>query len=362
MVSFIQTSDLHLGASFAFLGDKARGKRQKQLEVWDNIIDICVTEKVDFLLIAGDLFDSNKIENEILDTVGAGLRRLKENGIETVIIPGTHDPFIAGRGVLGDPRVFINARILADSRNRYKFKNREGQNITVYGFGYEAGTPPSVMLDKIKRDDEDGVHIGALHCSLIQNPDWNYRSVDFPVTEEMLAGLGLDYIALGHYHDYSEIIFRGKIIAAYAGSPEGVKTTETDARHILKIEIDDNLKPGITAVKSNLTEFVNSEINISSDEELELYLRENSNPDAILKLVVKGFTQKLEIPRKHGFLHLIIDDKTIPYDMGDLCDRVCTEKTIRGEFARMVVDEMQNGDRELYQEVLKEVFVRLGGI
>ena len=57
-VKIIHTGDLHLGMTFKSLGDKSKLHRRDCQDVFSNIINLCIKEKVDALLIAGDLFDN----------------------------------------------------------------------------------------------------------------------------------------------------------------------------------------------------------------------------------------------------------------------------------------------------------------
>ena len=56
-MKIMQTADLHLGAKFSKLGGKAPKHRLNQQKTFSKIVDSCVKEKVDALIIAGDLFD-----------------------------------------------------------------------------------------------------------------------------------------------------------------------------------------------------------------------------------------------------------------------------------------------------------------
>ena len=59
MLRLLHTADVHLGARHADLGDRAAMQRERQFAAFVATVDLALAEKVDLVLIAGDLFDSN---------------------------------------------------------------------------------------------------------------------------------------------------------------------------------------------------------------------------------------------------------------------------------------------------------------
>jgi DNA repair protein SbcD/Mre11 len=93
MLRLLHTGDVHLGARHADLGEQAAAQRERQFLAFRAAIDLAIAEKVDVVLIAGDLFDSNTQPKRSVERVAAELKRLVEAKIRTVIIPGTHDVY-----------------------------------------------------------------------------------------------------------------------------------------------------------------------------------------------------------------------------------------------------------------------------
>ena len=93
MLRVLHTADVHLGARHADLGDQAAAQRERQFAAFRASRRLALAEKVDLVLIAGDLFDSNVQPRRSVEQVAAELRRLVEGRIRTVIIPGTHDVY-----------------------------------------------------------------------------------------------------------------------------------------------------------------------------------------------------------------------------------------------------------------------------
>ena len=93
MLRLLHTADVHLGARHADLGEQAAAQRERQFAAFKAAVDLAIAEKVDVVLIAGDLFDSNTQPRRSVERVAAELKRLVEAKIRTVIIPGTHDVY-----------------------------------------------------------------------------------------------------------------------------------------------------------------------------------------------------------------------------------------------------------------------------
>src|SRR5688572_3968555 len=93
MLRLLHTADVHLGARHADLGEQAKTLRERQFAAFHATVDLALSEKVDIVLIAGDLFDSNTQPRRSVERVAAELKRLGAAMIRTVIVPGTHDVF-----------------------------------------------------------------------------------------------------------------------------------------------------------------------------------------------------------------------------------------------------------------------------
>ena len=81
MVRLLHTADVHLGARHADLGDRAATQRERQFAAFTATIDLALAEKVDLVLIAGDLFDSNVQPRRSVERAATQLKRLVPHGI-----------------------------------------------------------------------------------------------------------------------------------------------------------------------------------------------------------------------------------------------------------------------------------------
>ncbi len=85
-VKLLHTSDLQLDAPFTFLGVGGQRHRKQLLDTFSSVVEL--SEGVDLLVIAGDLFDSNRPLQSTIDLVTRVLGKLS---IPVCILPGNHD-------------------------------------------------------------------------------------------------------------------------------------------------------------------------------------------------------------------------------------------------------------------------------
>ncbi len=195
---------------FAHLGDcHLGGWRQPELKdlnfkSFQYAIKTCIKEKVDFVLIAGDLFDSAYPPIDTLKHTFEEFKKLKEESIPVFLIAGSHDYSVSGKTFL---EVLEKAGFCT---NASSFKEKDSQiilepiiyrNVAIYGFpGKKSGLEVD-EIEKIKIQDSPGLfRILMLHTTIRDAVgDPKIKAVD----ERLLPKV--DYLALAHLHiNYSK--------------------------------------------------------------------------------------------------------------------------------------------------------------
>ena len=202
---------------FAHMGDCHLGSwrypelQELNMQSFSKAFDICITENVDLVLIAGDLFDSAYPPIDILKQAFREFKKLKDSNIPCYIIAGSHDYSVAGKTFLD---VLEHAGFC---ENVYKFEEKEDKIIlqpTISGkyvlYGYP-GMKSGLELDGLRRvllQDAPGFFkIFMLHTAIKE------AIGNLPMDSISLKELpNADYYALGHLH-----VEFGKTNAAYSG-------------------------------------------------------------------------------------------------------------------------------------------------
>src|SRR3989338_5066013 len=209
MVKFAHIADVHLG------GWKQQPMQELNFQSFKKTIDICIQEKLDFVLIAGDLFDSAYPPIEILKETFAQFKRLKESEIPCFIIAGSHDFSISGKTFLdvlekaGFCKNVTNFEII-EHENKIRLNPTLYKNVALYGYPGKKSSMEIPELRKLKLNDTPGLFkIFLLHTTI----DKAKGSLPIDSIEIDLLPKA-DYYALGHLHidfKYKNFIYPGPV-------------------------------------------------------------------------------------------------------------------------------------------------------
>lgn len=377
MLKLLHTADVHLGARHADLGEQAAAQRERQFAAFRRSVDLAIAERVDLVLIAGDLFDSNTQPRRSVERVAAELRRLAQAAIRTVIIPGTHDcydrssiyrahdlPALAGVPAVGDMLV-----VLTPDRPEVVLPTLDA---VIYGRVFDTKRAPESPLHGFDASGDGRAtwRIGMIHGALSIRGRTDADEV--VIDAEEIATSGLDYLALGHWH--SELTARaGQVQYAYSGAPEPVAVDQDRAGNVLLVTLD--LVDGARRVtveerQVGRTKFERIDVDageLASQAAFVEWLVARSDPDLILDVRLTGVkpdeldldVDEVEAAVGGSFHKVRIRDAAVPaLSQG----AIPGEDTIAGAFIRDVearIAELEAAeDREQARE-LRDV-LRLG--
>ncbi len=207
MVKFAHTADVHLG------GWKQQPLQDLNLQSFKKAVEIWINEKVDFVLIAGDLFDSAFPPIDVLKETFAEFKKLKDSEIPCFIIAGSHDYSVSGKTFLD---VLEKAGFC---KNVVDYEEKEGKiilNPTIYKgvaiYGYP-GKTSSLEINDLRRaefNESPGLFkIFMMHTMI------DKAKGDLPVDALEISKIPFaDYYALGHLHidfQYENFVYPGPI-------------------------------------------------------------------------------------------------------------------------------------------------------
>ena len=348
MLRLLHTADVHLGARHADLGDRASTQRERQFAAFVATIDLALAEKVDLVLIAGDLFDSNLQPRRSVERAASQLKRLVDSRIRIVISPGTHDVFdrasiyraydlAALSGAVGSDLVTV----LDPEHPEVHLKPLD---LIVHGRCFatkRAPTSPLQGLD-VSKDDRAAWHVGLLHASIAIEGKTDRDEV--VVTTDEIAASHLDYLALGHWHSTSKGK-AGTTTYAYSGAPEPIALDQDRAGNVLIVGLDAaDGKKRVTVEERRVgrTRFERLQIDaakIGSQPGLTSSLAEKADPDLVLDAVLIGVrpdeldvhVEEVEAELADRFLKVRVRDRSV----APLPDGViASPDTVLGAFIR----------------------------
>lgn len=232
MLSFIHAGDVHLGNPFKGLSRQLPEKFQKEIQeasfiAFQGLIDLAVTEKVDFVLFSGDLLNGSGVSARVQATLMSGFRQLKEAGITAIVSFGNHDY----QAFDSQPRFWPENVLVFDHAVQEKvLTSRSGERVAFTGFSYaDRSERRQRLADFPSRNPNVDYEIGLYHGSVGKlGDDYAAFSVD-----EMLAK-NYDYWALGHIHQRATLHEQPTI--AYSGNLQGLNRTEVGAKGVLLVQ------------------------------------------------------------------------------------------------------------------------------
>jgi exonuclease SbcD len=377
MPRILHMADVHLGARHDDLGPAAAAQRERQFGAFHRAIELALDEKVDLVLICGDLFDSNSQPKRSVERAASELGRLVDRHIPVVVIPGTHDCYepssiyrVFDLAAMAGAKPDSDAvTVLTDTRRSVHFPQID---TVVHGFVYPTKRAPGSPLAGFRVEPGAGLSVGMVHGSFPIPGKFDQDEVLF--TDADVAASGLDYLALGHWHSFREGR-AGNTAWAYSGAPEPVALDQDGAGQVLLVDLSrrDAGTPAavsIKPVKVGRTTFEKLEIDaaaITSQGQLEQELRERADTDKVLDVRLRGVkpddldlhVDELEKQLQGSFLRLRVRDSSV----ASLPETpLAPPDTILGAFARdfgsRIVEHEERGDIERAAE-LREA-LRLG--
>ncbi|WP_317955208.1 DNA repair exonuclease [Staphylococcus haemolyticus] len=358
MIKFIHCADLHLDSPFKSKSHLApsifEDVQNSAYESFKKIVDTALKEEVDFVLIVGDLFDS---ENRTLRAevfLKEQFKRLEKEQIFVYISHGNHDPLT--EKITNDwPD---NVSVFSNRVETYQAITKDGETIFVHGFSYQHDTSYENKIDEYPSSQgKKGIHIGMLHGTYSKSSTKN-RYTEF-ILEDLNQKL-YHYWALGHIHERQElsdmppIHYPGNIQGRHFGEqgPKGCLLVEGDHLRLnatfiptqqirfeeATINTDKLTKQGIyeaiqsfkESVRSNGKAFYRITVNVDSDrpissqdisqikEMIDDY-EENEHHFVIIETLTFNYMQMDEVPLVREFsADLIKDNKVFEEAMTEL--------------------------------------------
>lgn len=233
MFRFLHTADIHLDSPLKGLEahddapvEEIRGATRR---AFDNLIDLAIEEAVDFVLIAGDLYDGDwKDYNTGLYFAGR-MGKLDKAGIQVFIVSGNHDAASNTTKAMPLPN---NVTIF--SHKRPESQKVDDLGVIIHGQGYASKAINGNLAAGYPISESGYFNIGLLHTSLTGRE--NHASYA-PCCLEDLQSKGYDYWALGHVHKREIVSENPKVI--FPGNIQGRHIKETGSKGATLVTVED---------------------------------------------------------------------------------------------------------------------------
>lgn len=288
-MKFSHMSDCHIG------GWKEDTLREINIKSFEKAIQISIEEKVDFIIIAGDLFDVALPSIESLKRTTKILNNLKTKNIPVYIIPGSHDFSASGKTMLD---VLENAELVTNvmklKENKLEFTtDKTGTKITGY-YGKKGGLEHKEYetLEKIHLEKEEGTKIFLFHSLINEIKPTHFEKIEGISIENLPKGF--NYYAGGHPHyvylqqhpNYGSIAYPGPI---FPNNFQELETLKHGGFHLIEIKENKLEHKHIKLpIKDVVTININSDDKTPQEIEKEILNQLTNIKDKIITIRIEG--------------------------------------------------------------------------
>ena len=261
---FVHTADIHLDSPLrslalrdpdlaGLLGDATR-------QAFANIVDLCLDEAVDALMIAGDLYDGDQTSMKTALFLAAQLRRLDEAGIRTFIVRGNHDAEsrITRELVVPESVKIFGGRGEAVTPDR----SDGGIPVAIHGVSFRHPHAPESLVPKFRRPVAGAFNIGLLHTSLGGSREHDDYA---PCGVSELVGTDFDYWCLGHIH--KRAVHNENPHIVMPGMPQGRDIGEAGPKTVTLVHIADDRSVDCQERAANVAQFERVRVDLDGVDE-----------------------------------------------------------------------------------------------
>jgi len=283
MVKFAHVADAHLG------GWKQQPLQDLNLQSFRKVIEICIKEKLDFVLISGDLFDSAFPPIEILKETFSEFKKLKDAKIPCFIIAGSHDYSVSGKtflDVLERAGFCKNVADYEEKQEKIILNPTIYKGVAIYGY---PGKTSGLEINDLRRaefNDSPGMFkILMLHTTI------DKASGNLPIDSLEISKLpSADYYALGHLHmdfQYENLVYPGPV---FPNNFQEFEDLEHGGFYIVDTEAETGSQ--LRKIPIKIKEVVSLEVEIKNallaTEKIISELEKRELEDKIVLLRIKG--------------------------------------------------------------------------
>jgi len=281
-IRFIHSSDWQLGMTRAFLSDEASARfSQDRIGAISKLGALATEHKAEFIIVAGDVFESNQLSKQ---TLARALDALEALPVPIFLLPGNHDP-------LDGASIFLTKAF--QSANNHIIVLREMQPVAVpnlpgveiVGAPWRTKHPNSDLCNDLMQTLEPVtgvVRIAVAHGQVDKlSPDPTRPEViELAGVEQAIKDKKLHYLGLGDRHSVTDVGNTGRVW--YSGAPVATAFDEVDANQALLVEIDTSDTCVVERLRVGTWSFVAAQRALNGPDDLagfEKWLSDMSNKE-----------------------------------------------------------------------------------
>ena len=318
---FIHCSDLHIDSPFKGLAsakpELTDRLRASTFQAFQNIVQLAISEKVDAVVIAGDIYDAADKSLQAQFKFRNGLQELSDAGIPSFLAHGNHDPLDSRFATLKWPdRVTVFSGKEVECRDI----QRDGKTLArIHGISYPTRDVKKNLALQFKQHSGEGFAIGVLHTNVGSNSDHGDYA---PCSIEDLVTANMDYWALGHIHAHT-VLRPSDPAIVYSGNTQARHKNETGVKGCCLVTLHPHSSPEIEFVPVDSVRFICDTLDLSPTRTLE---------DAMQFIESRCEEISVQAGGRDALIHLTLTGRTEAH-----------EELQRGNNSEDLVEEIQSG-------------------
>lgn len=344
---FIHCADLHLGSRFKGVDTddaaELRIMRDACCESFERIMDLAISERASFVVIAGDLYDKNALPW----TRAFFAEQTERIGIPVFVSKGNHDSERPWDAYIPYPK---NVKVFSTHPENVRIMCGD-EKVEVTGISFSSKKESRNLVAMLSGAD-DVFTVACVHCNVEEvdegHPNAVCRSSDF-------VGKNVDYWALGHIH--KRIVVRESPLAVYPGNIQGRGPKETGPKGAYVVSVSSRKVADLRFVPTNSLQWDRLEADVTGMgmEDLAAKLGEESGDTDIATLALRGSGELMDalMDDREGLLESL--DAVLPFRLASV--EAVPELDGSGELAtkiRSAVQSMESEGRRAYDRVITD--------
>ncbi|HPJ12189.1 MAG TPA: DNA repair exonuclease [Caldisericia bacterium] len=241
-IRFIHCSDLHLEAPFKGIHLENEGiwkiLEGSTFRSFEKVVQTAITQEVDFVLIAGDLYNSSNKSVRAQLFFLHQMKLLADHNIPCLFVHGNHDPIDSWVVKSELPSTIFQFPPYVFCKSLYR-THEEKPFVNIIGYSYPKRDVQKNIAQEIAQHsrslDQDTFNIGLLHCNVGGDPSTeNYA----PCSLQDLLQSNIHYWALGHVHT-RKVLHENQPAVIYPGNTQGLHINESQQKGLYLVDVHD---------------------------------------------------------------------------------------------------------------------------
>ena len=290
MVRFLHSADWQLGMTRHFLAGEAQVRfNAARLDVIERMGSLAVDEGCQFVIVCGDVFDSNHVERQVLMRAFEKMAAFTQ--VTFYLLPGNHDPLDASS-------IYRSKSFLAGRPENVNVLDHTSPKEVIPGVElipapwpnkYPTADMVNIACEGLEATDAIRIVVGHGATDAVSPNLDDPKLIGLERLEEKIGAGLIHYVALGDRHSKTDVGSTGRVW--YSGAPEPTDYTEIEPGNVLIVDLDEN-SFSVEARQVGTWKFVSREWQLGKEDDFDAlseWLASLTNKDlTIVKLALVG--------------------------------------------------------------------------